>query len=337
MSVAVQFYVATLLVYVGVDTMLAWGFNLQYGLGGTLNLAFVVFEAVGGYTVAVLTLGPSSGNGGFESYIVGLSLPFPIPVLIAALCGAASSALVGFVVLKRLRSDYLALALLVMAVIATQVVVGAQGLFNGQEGLYLVPQPLMSRLGLSSVGYQWAYVGWTAIVTLAVYLVVRRLKVSPFGRALRAARDHEDAAQALGRNVFRMRLTAFVLGGAIAATAGAVLVEYISAWSPGSWLYTEGIVVMACVVVGGTGNNLGAMLGALLIPVTFSEITRLIPTGTLGSLIEPIQEMVIGLLILTVLWVRPQGLVPERRRRFPPRVEANRGDATEGVPLRGGA
>jgi len=316
MSSSMQFYVSNLLVYLGVDVMACLGLNLQFGVAGLINFAFIVFQAAGAYTAAVLTLGPSTAMGGFQSYIIGAHLPFPLPFLAAAVVGGALSLLVGLVALRRLRSDYQAMVMLVISLIATTVVTNATGLFNGSNGLALIPQPLKSTLGLSPVGYQWAYVVITFVCTILVWVVVRRITGSPLGRALRAVRDNDAAAAALGKNVTQLRLVAFVTGGAIAGLSGAVLAQFITAWSPGSWLFPESFVYFAAIIVGGSGNNLGAIVGAALVPVAFLEATRYIPQFGYPGLVDALQWVVVGLLTLTVMWFRPRGVFPERPQRF---------------------
>ncbi len=314
---ATTFYLTTLLVYLGVDIMAVWGLNLQYGVAGVYNFGFIVFQAFGAYVAAVLTLGPSSGNGGFQSYILGASLPFPLPILAAGLAGGLLSVVVGVIALRKLRTDYQAMVMLVLSVSATLLVTNATGLFNGAAGLALVPQPLSKLVNPASVSYQWLYVGITAVTCAIVYLFVHRVTSSPLGRALRAIRDNESAAEALGKDVMRMRLFIFVMGNVIAAISGAVLVQFIGAWSPGSWLYVETFVLFTAIIVGGTGNDLGVVLGALLVPLAFNEATRYLPQiGRIG-LIDALQWIVIGLLALVFLWFWPRGIVPERRRRFP--------------------
>jgi branched-chain amino acid transport system permease protein len=208
------------------------------------------------------------------------------------------------------------MVMLVISVIALLVVENVTGLFNGPAGLSLVPQPF-SALPLSTLGYQWFFVALTAVTCLIVYLFVHRVTSSPLGRALRATRDNEDAAQALGKDVVRLRLFIFVMGGAVAGISGAVLILFIGAWSPGSWAYVETLVVLTAIIVGGTGNNFGVMLGALLVPVAFNEATRFIPQFGRPGLVDALQWIVIGGLALVFLWFWPRGIVPERRRRFP--------------------
>jgi branched-chain amino acid transport system permease protein len=315
-STSMQFYVSNLLVYFCVDVMACLGLNLQFGVAGLINLAFIVFQAAGAYTAAVLTLGPSSSLGGFQSYILGAHLPFPLPLLAAAVVGGALSYIVGLIALRRLRTDYQAMVMLVISLIATTVVTNATGLFNGSNGLALIPRPLQSVLGLSTVGYQWFYVVLAFACTILVWVVVRRITGSPLGRTLRAVRDNDAAAASLGKNVTQMRLIAFVTGGAIAGFSGAILAQYISAWSPGSWLFPESFVYFSAVIVGGAGNNMGAVVGAALVPVAFLEATRYIPQFGYPGLVDALQWVVVGLLTLAVMWFRPRGVFPERTRRF---------------------
>jgi branched-chain amino acid transport system permease protein len=319
-----QFYVSNLLVYLGVDVMACLGLNLQFGVAGLINFAFIVFQAAGAYTAAVLTLGPSTAQGGFQSYIIGAHLPFPIPFLAAAVVGGVLSLVVGLIALRRLRSDYQAMVMLVISLIATTVVTNATGLFDGSNGLALIPQPLKSSLGLSPVAYQWAYVVITFICVALVWVIVRRITGSPLGRTLRAVRDNDAAAASLGKNVTQLRLLAFVTGGAIAGLSGAVLAQFITAWSPGSWLFPESFVYFAAIIVGGSGNNVGAVVGAALVPVAFLEATRYIPQFGYPGLVDALQWVVVGLLTLTVMWFRPRGIFPERTQRFapPPGIDA---------------
>jgi ABC-type branched-subunit amino acid transport system ATPase component len=107
-----------------------------------------------------------------------------------------------------------------------------------------------------------------------------------------------------------------VTGGAIAGLSGGILISYITTWSPAAWGYAETVVLFAAVIIGGAGNHRGAILGAILVPVGFEEITRYIPTsnGLPPNLIPSLQWVAIGLLIVIFLWFRPQGVLPERKR-----------------------
>src|SRR5215469_7730295 len=113
-----------------------------------------------------------------------------------------------------------------------------------------------------------------------------------------------------------MRTAMLVTGGAIAGLSGGILVSYITTWSPAAWGYAETVVLFAAVIIGGAGNRLGAVLGAILVPVGFEEVTRYIPTSNNlpPNLIPSLEWVAIGVLIIGFLWFRPQGILPERKR-----------------------
>ena len=336
MSSAIFFYVTTLLVYFGIDALAVWGLNLQYGVAGVANLAFILFQAAGAYTAAILTLGPSTGNGGFQQYVGGATLPFPLPIIAGGIVAGVLSLMVGFLGLRRLRADYLAMVLLVVAVIGNELAQSDTGLVNGPAGLALIPQPLQDVLNLSPSAYQWFYVGLVAVICVVVYIVVRRITESPFGRSLRAVRENEHAAAAVGKNVASLRLTVFVVGGIIAGISGALFVQFIGAWSPGGWSYVETLVLLTAIIVGGQGNNVGVMVGALFVGVVFQEGARLLPTTWApAGLIAALQWIVIGLCALLFLWFWPQGLIPERRRVFPLKLRKQNVDGHETSSIAG--
>ena len=320
MSASLQFYVALLLVYAGVDLIACWGLNLQMGMGGVLNFGFAMFQAAGAYTYAILTLGSPARNAGvgagFQTYFWGAQLPFPLPFIAAALVGGVISFLVGLLVLPRLRGDYQAIALLVVSLVAGGVALNNVSLFNGANGLSDIPRPLESVLGVSGLGYSWLYVGFTAILCIATGLVVRQISCSPLGRTLRAVREHEGAAQSLGKSPRHFRLIAFVGGGILAGLSGAVLVGYINAWAPGSWGYVETFVFVTAVIVGGFGNNLGVAAGVILVPIVFGELPTFLPNFVQASWFGAIQLILFGIFTIGFLWFRPQGVIPEKRVRY---------------------
>jgi branched-chain amino acid transport system permease protein len=314
MSPAVQLYLITLLVYFFVDLMMCWGLDLQFGVAGVLNFAYIVFQAAGAYTTAVLTLGPSSGNGDFQHYIGGAVLPFPLPLLAAMVVGILLSLVIGFIGLRRLRSDYQAMVMLVVSVIATAIADSQLNLVNGPAGLSLVPKPLASSVSAGPLGYGWLFVIFSAVVCLLVGWLIRRILESPLGRTLRAIREDERAAAALGRDVNGRRLLVFAIGGAVAALSGGILVEFVGAWAPNGWLYPETFVLFTAIIVGGRANVFGVALGALLIPVGLQQAVNYIPIVNSPTVLASLEWIITGIVTITFLWVRPNGLLPERRR-----------------------
>jgi branched-chain amino acid transport system permease protein len=261
----------------------------------------------------------------FQIYVGGYQLPFPLPWIGGAVAGGLLALPIGLVVLRRLRADYQAIALLVTSIIANTVINNARPVLNGAAGLALVPQPLDGVVNTNTNSYQYLYIGLTAICVAIVWFIAARIVNSPYGRTLRAMRENELAASALGKNSTALKMAIFVVGGAIAGLSGAILVGFLQVWAPSTWLYPETIILFAAVIVGGRGNNVGAILGALLVPLGFEEVTRLLGRMNIGppNLIPALEWVCIGLLILGFLWFRPKGVVPEQRRVFPgaPAVE----------------
>ena len=321
MSDSMQFYISTLLIYLFIDIMGVLGLNLQFGVAGIINFAYIAFVAVGAYTAAVLSLGPDYPDN-LQHYMFGASLPFPLPIIAAGAVSGALSLVVGVISLRRLRSDYQAMVMLVLSLIATLVATNAIGLVNGPAGLGAIPQPLYDQLGLGPLEYQWVYAGWAGFLAVLTFLFVQGITNSPLGRTLRAMRDNERAAAALGKSVTRLRLMIFVVGGVIAGISGAVFVEFIQAWSPGSWLYQETFVFFAAILVGGAANNVGVMVGTLLVPIGFLEATRFLPDMFYRGFNEAMEWVCVGLLILLFLWFRPNGIFPEKPGRFRSRATA---------------
>jgi ABC-type branched-subunit amino acid transport system permease subunit len=207
------------------------------------------------------------------------------------------------------------------------VITNARSFLNGAAGIAQVPGPFSAQVDPLAQSYQLLYVGLTIPFVVLVWWVASRIVNSPFGRTLRAMREHEVAATAIGKNPVQLKMTIFIVGGVIAGLSGAMLVGYIEVWAPSVWLYPETIILFAAVIVGGRGNNFGAILGALLVPVGFEEATRRLPPTIAGwvpppNLIPAMQWVAIGLLIIGFLWFRPEGVRPETRRVF------------EGAPVR---
>jgi branched-chain amino acid transport system permease protein len=325
----VTYYLTTLAVYAGVDIIACLALNLQFGVSGIVNFSFIVFQAAGAYTAAVLSLPPDTANGGFQHYVLGVQLPFPLPWIGGAVVGGLLAIPVGLVVLRRLRPDYQAIAMLVLSVIVNLLITNARPFLNGAAGLSLVPQPLSDRFDPYSPSYLWAYVGAAALCCLVVFVVAQRIVKSPYGRTLRAMREHEVAVTALGKNPVVLKMTIFIVGGVMAGLSGALLVGFITIWAPSTWLYPETLILFAAIIVGGRGNNVGALLGAVLVPVGFEEATRYLPQFGPPGLVPAFEWVAIGLLIIGFLWFRPKGVVPERPGRFPAAPAPARGRLTE--------
>ena len=310
-----DYYLLTMCVYVVVGIVACWGLNLQFGETGVLNFAYILFVAAGAYTASLLTLGRHT-PASYQQYFWGTTLPWPLPWLAAGVVGGVLGLLVGLLVLRRLRGDYQAMVLLVVSIMGTYLVSADPGVLNGGIGLSDVPAPFKSQLHTSQVGYEIFYLGLSVITALVVFEVLRRINSSPLGRTLRAVRENEQAAEAVGYNVAAIKLLVMVIGGAVAAVAGAIEVQFIGAWAPAGWTYPETFGLFAAVIVGGRGNLGGIAVGAFLVQGLFLEGTVFLPSIGSPEVIGAVQWMSLAALILLFLWFRPQGVIPERRRRF---------------------
>ena len=307
-------FASTSLVYFCVDALAVWSLNLQYGYTGIINFGWIMFQSVGAYVAGVLALGPSSAPGSVQHYILGANLPFPLPLLGGALAGAVLSLVVGgFLMARRIRPDFQAVITLILALIAYQLVQYEVPLFNGAAGISGVPQPFAGVLNLSTADYQWAYVGWGLVLCAVIYVIVESLCRSPWGRAMRAVREDDVLTASLGVDVQSFRLVVFVIGGAIAGLSGGLLIEFLGAWSPNAWNYTETLVVFAAMYVGGRANNRGVLLGALLVPVVVGEMPSFLPTFGYPGFVDQLSWIVIGTGYLVMFYFWPRGIIPERR------------------------
>ncbi|HUY79991.1 MAG TPA: branched-chain amino acid ABC transporter permease [Ktedonobacterales bacterium] len=319
-------YLMTLVVFFFIYNILTWGLNIQFGAAGILNFAYIAFMAIGAYIAGTFALTKADGFSG-QTYVFGFSLPFPIPILAGGLVSAAVGLLVGVVALKRLRSDYMAIVTISVGAILYDIIGNYFPLFNGWDGLGAVPAPLENTLqnnfGVDYNEYQWVFLIITGVIMALMFLLIQRIIHSPFGRTLRAIREDQDVSEAFGKDTFWYRMVAMAIGCFYAGVGGALLIEYVSAFNPSGWTTGETFVLFAALIIGGRGNNWGAALGALLVPIIFQEATRYLQATTLSqipngdTLIPALRNIIVGALLIGTLWFRPQGLIPERKATFP--------------------
>jgi ABC-type branched-subunit amino acid transport system permease subunit len=310
----VTYYVFTLVFFCFDYFILAMGLNVQYGEAGILNFAYIGFVAIGAYFTGVFGLHKAAGTGQF--YILGLGLPFPINLLLGGVAAMCFAFLVALVSLRRLRTDYLAIVLISLSLVLYDFCNNYVGLFNGADGLYNVPEPLAKVFGLNVNSFIPFFACVTGAISLLMWWVMSRVTRSPMGRTFRAIRDDEVASAALGKDVFRMRLKAMLIGSFYAGVGGGLLIQFGGSFNPTAWLPGETFVVFAVLLVGGAGNNIGMFVGALLVETLLIHLPAFLPEipGHPG-LIEYFDNAVVGIVLMLMLWFRPEGIVPERVRR----------------------
>jgi branched-chain amino acid transport system permease protein len=288
----------TVLIYV----LLGVGLNIVVGYAGLLDLGYVFFFAVGAYTTALLTGASLNTFTGSGPPAISLDLNFYLAIPIVVAITAAAGLLIGAPVL-RLRGDYLALVTLGLGEMVTVLVRSPwlAPLVGGPNGMRGIPDAAIGGFGFRET--QHFYYLALAFVLLALF-VSWRLSASRIGRAWTAMREDEQTADAMGVNTTRFKLLAFAMGGATGSLGGAMFAVQIGSLTPASFEVLVSILVLGLVILGGIGSLPGVVVGALVL------------VGLPGLLreLEEYRGLAYGAALVTVMILRPQGLVPNIRR-----------------------
>src|SRR6184192_1728735 len=260
------FYVSVAIIF----SVLALGFNLQWGYTGLFNAGIAGFYLIGAYVAAIAITAPSppivvGGIPVYPGHLGGYSLPLAAGIILAMFASGATAAIIALPAL-RLRADYLAIATLAFASILQIFANNLQSVTGGAIGITGIPKPIEFTSADAPFLNASTIVGIGSAILLLFILLLQFMAESPWGRVLRAIREDEEATMALGKNTFNYKLQAFALGGALMGLAGAlfaVTLGYISPSSSFAPSVTFSVWVM--VIVGGSGNNRGAIVGAFLI------------------------------------------------------------------------
>jgi branched-chain amino acid transport system permease protein len=307
-SLALVSYGAFFLVMAMTFAIICLGLNVQWGQTGLFNVGIAGFVGLGAYVSAILTTPPVLDRIG------GFGLPFPLGWVGAMAAGAALSAAVGLLTI-RMRADYLAITTFGVAAVLHLAFQNTDRLTGGAFGIGSIPRPFAETAG-RGLPFNLANLALASGLVLALYLLLEHLLRSPWGRALRAVREDEVAAQALGKNPASLRLQAFALGGAVMALAGAVQAHFIGFIAPQNYLPILTFQVWAMLIVGGSGNNRGAILGAVLVwaiwAASAAVIAQVFPPGEQARAAS-LQIVIIGVMLCLILLWRPQGILPEVR------------------------
>jgi branched-chain amino acid transport system permease protein len=323
--------------------VMALGLNIVVGFAGLLDLGYVAFFALGAFTMGWLGSGfadkAGGGHGihigvsGFLSNQPGIHVNFLLVLVAAVVVTAIAGAVIGLPTL-RLRGDYIAIVTLAFGEIVYRIALngdeikfGGQQLTNGSQGITPVDKIDLPFTGpFTSLDLRPWY--WTALGLVVLVLFVNfRLRDSRLGRAWVAVREDEVAAASMGVPLVRTKLLAYATGAAFAGMSGAFLSSYLNTVNADQFQFSFSIFVLGMIILGGLGSIWGVVLGA----VTLSFInTRLIPDVLNGlpskvGLDFDLTELsfgIFGFLLVIMMVLRPQGLLPERRRR----IELTAGD-----------
>jgi branched-chain amino acid transport system permease protein len=324
-------YLISILTEGAIFGIMALGLNVIWGWSGDFDLAYYGYVALGAYMTLVLTIGRQPPPA---QYILGLQLPYLLALLGAVVSSALMGLVVGLIALRHLRGIYFSIvtlgAVYVLYVLAGQYV----PLFNGYNGLSGLFNPMGDVLGLDYQSYQYFFLGFCVLLFIFVFLFMARVSGSRFGLILRSLREDERASAAFGRDIYDVKLKAYVLGAAFGGLAGGLFAAYLSAFNPSAWSPIEAIVLYSAILVGGKGNIKGVFLGVVIMIVLVQESTRFLPdVPGQPNVVPALREIVIGLVLVLFIRFRPQGLLPERRHidRLPPGL-ASPGPMLDALP-----
>jgi branched-chain amino acid transport system permease protein len=277
---------------IGVFILLAIGLNVVVGQAGMLDLGYVAFYAVGGYALALLAT-----RHHWNFWVI-----LPLGIVIAALSGLILGAPT-----LRLRGDYLAIVTLGFG----QIISISANNFNfdgGPQGVSTIPHPPsighIKALTYGVIDFKPYYYLVLAAIFVAVFFV-RRVERSRVGRAWTAIREDEDVAELMGVPTYRFRLWAFAFGAALGGSGGVFFAAQANHIDPTIFSYTVSILVLAAVVLGGSGNLAGVILGAFMV--------AWLPERFRGFATYRI--LIFGVALVVMMIFRPQGLLPSRRRQ----------------------
>jgi branched-chain amino acid transport system permease protein len=289
-------YFATMM---GIYGILTLSLNFHYGLSGLVNFGHVGFFAVGAYTSAMVTM-------------------MGVPFLVGVVLGGIAGGLLGFLVAlptSKLSVHYWAITTLGIGEIIRLVALNEEWLTRGSFGLIGIPQPLVSVFpaGLYPVFYLAVVVAFLGIT----YFTIRKLANSPFGRVLKAIREEDDLALAMGKPVFHFKVKAMAVGAGFAGVAGALFAHYITYISPLDFMPIVTFIVWAMVIVGGKGNEVGSVVGAVVV-VVFYNSTRFLKDylPLSGQTVASLRMVAIGILIILVVLFMRGGLIKERKKVY---------------------
>jgi len=282
--------------------MLGWGLNIVVGLAGLLDLGYVAFYAVGAYSFALLA----------TNFDLGFWICLPLAGMLAACWGL----ILGFPVL-RLRGDYLAIVTLAFGEIIRIVLLNWYTFTNGPDGISRIPRPTLFGLEFSRdeggfadfFGIEYSPVQriiflYYIILVLALItnFVTLRLRRLPVGRAWEALREDEIACRSLGINTTNTKLTAFACGAMFGGFAGSFFATRQGFISPESFTAIESFIILAVVVLGGLGSQLGIVIAVIFLNSAFELLREL----------QEYRMLIVGLsMVLIMIW-RPRGLISRR-------------------------
>lgn len=284
---------------IGIYAIMALALNLQYGFTGLLNFGLVAFFAIGAYASALLSLA---------------GVPIFISMALAVLITAAIGGLIAIPTMN-LSVHYWAIVTISIAELVRVVIQNEEWATGGTFGLSDIPQPLFGAVGPD--WYPTFFLCITLALLLICYVICRILVDSPYGRVIKTIREDEDYALSLGKNVPAFKLRTMALGAGLVGLAGTLYAHFNTYLNPAAFEPIVTFIIWAAVIMGGKGNLKGGIMGAVVIVLLYNS-TRFVGdyVDLSASTIAAVRLGLIGALITAIVVLRPNGLLPERKKVF---------------------
>jgi branched-chain amino acid transport system permease protein len=283
-------YLLHILILICIYIIFSTSLNLLIGYTGILSIAHAAFYGVGAYVAALMAL--------------KLETPFLMNLILAIAGAGMFGAIVGIPSL-RLKDDYFIIATFAFQIIIFSVLNNLVDFTGGPLGLPGIPQP-------DIFGYQITthleFLILSGVLAVAVYWISNRIVKSPFGRLLKAVREDEVFAQAVGRNVSLAKVKVFIISASLASIAGVIYATYITYIDPTSFTIMESIFIISIVIIGGAANLKGSVLGAAFL-VALPELLRFV--GLPNAIAANVRQILYGALLVIMMMWRPQGFLGE--------------------------
>lgn len=281
-------YTLHILIMLNIYVILSLSLNLLVGYTGLVSLCHAAFYGIGAYvsTLMMTELGCA--------YLIALPTSIAAAMLLSFVISIPS---------LRLKGDYFILATFAFQIIVFSVLYNWVSLTRGPYGISGIPRPSLFSLDVDSLPKLWTL---SLLLALLCLIALWLLGYSPFGRVLKGIREDEIVMQAMGKNIARFKVVAFMIAAGIAAIAGSLFAHYVTYIDPTSFTLAESIFIISIVVIGGPGNIRGPVVGAILL-VIMPEILRFLRIP--DTLAPNVRQMIYGLLLILFMRFRPQGIL----------------------------
>ncbi|MES2536062.1 MAG: branched-chain amino acid ABC transporter permease [Pseudomonadota bacterium] len=287
-----EFYLIAISISILIYLLLSGGLALQYGFTGLVNFGHVGFFAIGSYTSALLSM-----HG----------VPLPVSMVVATLLAALLAYPLGIIAL-RLGGDYLAIVTLGFSESIRMILQKEEWLTRGVHGLPGIPR-LFAGWAESSTTDTWI-LALLVVTNVLVFMLIKTIVKSPFGRVIEAIRDNEVAVQALGKNPAQFKTRSLMLGAALAGLGGSFQSHYLTFISPEQFVPLITFYIWIAIIVGGVSRLSGVVLGTVVL-VGFLEGSRFLRdfvTGVSDVQMASVRIWLIGMGLICIILYRPQGL-----------------------------